>query len=93
MPLERSNAEWLDELVSESHDQALDDLYRILLNGLQYSIGSRGDVSPELLHDFTQDALIKILDKLDTFRGESRFTTWAQKIAIHVALSELRRLR
>jgi RNA polymerase sigma-70 factor (ECF subfamily) len=30
---------------------------------------------------------------VDTFRGESRFTTWAQKIAIHVAFTELRRRR
>jgi RNA polymerase sigma-70 factor (ECF subfamily) len=28
----------------------------------------------------------------ETLRGESRFTTWAQKIAVRVAFSELRRL-
>jgi RNA polymerase sigma-70 factor (ECF subfamily) len=37
--------------------------------------------------------LLKILDNLDSFRGESRFTTWAQKIAVHEAFSELRRKR
>jgi len=36
---------------------------------------------------------VKILDHLDTFRGESRFTTWAQKIAVHEAFTELRRKR
>jgi RNA polymerase sigma-70 factor (ECF subfamily) len=46
-----------------------------------------------LVEDFVQDALVRILDKLDTFRGESRFTTWAQKIAVRVAFSELRRQR
>jgi RNA polymerase sigma-70 factor (ECF subfamily) len=46
-----------------------------------------------LLEDFVQDALLKILDNLDTFRGESRFTTWAQKIAVRVALTEFRRRR
>jgi RNA polymerase sigma-70 factor, ECF subfamily len=30
---------------------------------------------------------------LSSFRGESRFTTWANKIAMNVALTELRRRR
>jgi RNA polymerase sigma-70 factor, ECF subfamily len=30
---------------------------------------------------------------VDSFRGESRFTTWAQKIAMNVALTELKRRR
>ena len=38
-------------------------------------------------------SLEQILKSLETFRGESRFTTWAQKIAIHVAYTELRRRR
>jgi RNA polymerase sigma-70 factor (ECF subfamily) len=43
--------------------------------------------------DFAQEALIKITANLDSFRGESRFTTWAQKIAVNVALTELKRRR
>lgn len=42
---------------------------------------------------FAQEALVKILDKVDTFRGESKFSTWAQKIAVRTALTELRRKR
>jgi RNA polymerase sigma-70 factor (ECF subfamily) len=45
------------------------------------------------VEDFVQDALLKILGALDSFRGESRFTTWAQKIAVNVAFTELRRSR
>jgi RNA polymerase sigma-70 factor, ECF subfamily len=45
------------------------------------------------VEDFAQEALIKIMANLDSFRGESRFTTWAQKIAVRVAFTELRRLR
>ena len=33
----------------------------------------------------------KILDKLDTFEGRSRFTTWAMTIATRTAISELRK--
>jgi RNA polymerase sigma-70 factor (ECF subfamily) len=47
----------------------------------------------EDLEDFVQDALLRILDNLGSFRGESRFLTWAQKIAVRVAYSELRRTR
>ena len=34
---------------------------------------------------------MKILSNLDSYRRESRFTTWAQKIALHLAFTELRR--
>ncbi|MDH4136346.1 MAG: hypothetical protein OEW09_06480, partial [Anaerolineae bacterium] len=44
-----------------------------------------------LFHHFAVQ--VKILDGLDSFRGESRFTTWAQKIAVRVAFTELRRHR
>jgi RNA polymerase sigma-70 factor (ECF subfamily) len=37
------------------------------------------------------DALMPILRKLDTFRGESRFTTWAAKFAILEAATKARR--
>jgi RNA polymerase sigma-70 factor (ECF subfamily) len=50
-------------------------------------------VSGADIEDFAQDALVKILASLDGFRGESRFTTWARKIAVRVAFTELRRRR
>lgn len=40
-----------------------------------------------------QEALLRILERLDTFEGWSRFTTWANKIALRIALTELRRQR
>ena len=47
----------------------------------------------EAAEDFAQEAMIKIMANLDTFRGESQFTTWAQKIAVRTASTELRRKR
>jgi RNA polymerase sigma-70 factor (ECF subfamily) len=90
----RTNEDWLQALRPVPSPEALEELRAILLRGLRAALAGRldGDVDA-LSEDFVQDALIKILDSLDTFRGESRFTTWAQKIAIHVALSELRRRR
>ena len=87
---ERTNQEWLDALRGPAQDEALGDLRALLLRGLRHALA---DVAPQHLEDFCQEALLKILHGLDSFRGESRFTTWAHKIAIRVAYSELRRRR
>ena len=90
---ERTNQEWLAELRSPQRDEALDDLRQILVRGLRYALAKRYDVPEADLEDFAQEALLKILAGLDSFRGDSRFTTWAHKIAINVAFTELRRRR
>lgn len=77
----RTNQEWLTELRSSEQSQALEDLRVIVIRGLRYGIANRYDVPEADIEDFAQDALLKILKNLDTFRGESRFTTWANKIA------------
>lgn len=46
-----------------------------------------------LAEDTAQETLLRVLAHLDSFEGRSRFTTWAQKIAVRVALTELRRRR
>jgi RNA polymerase sigma-70 factor (ECF subfamily) len=92
---ERTNQEWLDALCEPGprRDAALADLRRLLVRGLGYALASRTNVRDADLQDFAQEASLRILDNLDTFRGESRFLTWAQKIAVNVAFSELRRRR
>ena len=40
-----------------------------------------------------QDTLLRVLDNLDSFEGRSKFTTWVHKIAVRLALTELRRKR
>jgi RNA polymerase sigma-70 factor (ECF subfamily) len=90
----RSNSEWLTDLRGPEQEQAISDLRVILVRGLTYALSSRIDNDLDAqVEDFVQDALLRILDKLDTFRGESQFTTWAQKIAVRVAFTELRRQR
>jgi len=97
---EYTNQEWLEYLRSEETDpenfnQALADLRDYLQRGLRYALASRVDANrlDALIEDSSQDALLRILDKMDTFRGESRFTTWAVKVAVRLALTELRRKR
>jgi RNA polymerase sigma-70 factor (ECF subfamily) len=91
--IERTNQEWLAALRGPGRDKALADLRSLLVRGLGYALAGYPNVDDSALEDFVQDALLKILAGLDSFRGESRFTTWAQKIAVRVALTELRRHR
>ncbi len=92
--IQRTNSEWLDSLRDPIEDEALVDLRNIILRGLRASLSNRINTDLDsLTEDFAQDALLKILKSLESFRGESKFTTWAQKIAINVAFTELRRRR
>ncbi len=90
---ERTNEEWTDALGGLPDSEVLADLRETLLRGLRYALKQRYHVTESDLEDFVQDALVRVLDNLGTFRGESKFTTWAQKIAVRVAFSELRRKR
>ena len=83
---ERTNQGWLAELRGPGRDQALADLRTRLVHGLRYAMVDRPSVTDADMQDFAQDALMKILAGLDSFRGESQ-------IAVRVALSELRRRR
>ncbi len=95
----RTNEQWLADLQAEgpARDAALEDLRAVITKGLPYAL-SRW-VSPSepqfdfLVEEVTQETLLRILDRLRTFEGRSQFTTWAHKIAIRIALSELRRKR
>ena len=97
--IDRSNEEWLAELKSDGPDKeaALADLRAVIHNGLPYALSNY--LSPDnpqfksLADEVTQDTLLRVLDHLDTFEGRSRFTTWVQKIAVRIALTELRRRR
>src|SRR5829696_416297 len=90
---ERTNEQWLTELRGPNPNEALADLYDLLVRGLRAALGGRAGGVDANIEDFAQEALIKIMSNLDSFRGESRFTTWAKKIAMNVALTELKRRR
>ncbi len=87
-----TDAEWLAALRSAGPDRAIAALRTLLTQGLRHAL-RKYDVTEADVEDFAQEALLRILDALDNFRGESRFTTWAQKIAVRTALTELRRHR
>jgi len=105
--MDRDNATWLSQLSSDGSDQqsALTDLREVLLRGLRRALSNRRappgtarrvvgwSADEAFIEDAVQDALVRILDRLGQFEGRSRFLTWATSIAIHVAMSELRRRR
>ncbi|MBY0508116.1 MAG: sigma-70 family RNA polymerase sigma factor [Bryobacteraceae bacterium] len=85
----RSNEEWVSDLSGDGdrREAALGDLRRLLMNGLRRSVGGSA------LEDYVQAALIRITGGLGSFRGDSRFETWALSIGVRVAVSEMRRAR
>jgi RNA polymerase sigma-70 factor (ECF subfamily) len=93
---------WLDRLRGggPERDQALVDLHALLLGAARFEVNRRRTSMPHLrggdhddiAHQSADDALVAILGKLDSFRGESRFTTWAYKFALLEAGVRLRRL-
>ncbi|UCD40663.1 MAG: RNA polymerase sigma factor [Chloroflexota bacterium] len=97
--VDRSNEQWLADLKSDgpAKENALADLRATILKGLPYALSNY--LSPDnpqfnsLTEEVAQDTLLRVMDHLDTFEGRSRFTTWVQKIAVRIALTELRRRR
>jgi RNA polymerase sigma factor (sigma-70 family) len=95
----RSNETWLSDLRAEGEprETALSDLREVVAHGLPYAL-SRW-LSPDdplftpLVEEVTQETLLRVLDQLDTFEGRSMFTTWVHKIAVRIALTDLRRKR
>jgi len=82
---------WVDRLRDPTQQpEALEQLRALLLRGLRRAFASKaGDDA--FLEDIAQDALVRILDRLDQFEGRSQFTTWAMAVAVRLATSQLRR--
>jgi len=95
----RTNEAWLADLRTSgpAREEALEDLRAVIQKGLPYAL-SRW-LSPDLpqfnslVEEVTQETLLRVLDQLETFEGRSQFTTWVHKIAVRIALTELRRKR
>ncbi len=95
----RTNEAWLNDLRSTGtpYEDALNDLRAIIQKGLPYALtrwlSSDDPLFQPLVDEVTQETLLRVLDQLGTFEGRSLFTTWVHKIAIRIALTELRRKR
>jgi RNA polymerase sigma-70 factor (ECF subfamily) len=80
-------------------ENALAELHGLLLRAARFEVQRRRAAMPflrggdydDLAQQSASDALVAILDKLDSYRGESRFTTWAYKFALLEAAVKVRR--
>ena len=94
-----------DEWITALHgppavrDEALAELHALLLRAARFELGRRrsmlSDVPRAEIDDLADqaadDAMVALLGKLDSFRGASRFTTWAYKFALLEAGVKARR--
>src|SRR5690349_24651252 len=93
---------WLERLGPDSHDRdlALADLRDLLLRAARFEVRRRcaampqirGSDQEDLAQQSAADAMVAILAKLDDFRGDSKFTTWAYKFALYEAAARIRKL-
>ena len=89
--LDSDPAEWLRALngTEAERNAALVQLHELLLRIARSEVRRRSEhlriAGPELhdlAHQAAADALVAIIAKIDQFRGESRFTTWAYKFVM-----------
>ena len=59
--------------------------------GLIHAVCRRVLANPDDALDASQDALLAIARRIDTFDGRSKFTTWCYRVATNAALDEARR--
>jgi RNA polymerase sigma-70 factor, ECF subfamily len=99
--LDQESLDWLRDLRGHGseREEAVARLHELLLRAARFEVARRGATHPYLrgsdLDDLAQqaadDALVSVLGKLDTFRGASRFTTWAYKFALLEAAVKVRK--
>ena len=89
---------WLERLraTGPEHERALAELHELLLGAARFALSRRGaqlgrEGTDDLAVQAADDALLAVLARLDDYRGESRFTTWAWKFAFYEALVAVRR--
>lgn len=89
---------WVTGLRGPERGEAERRLHDLLLRAARTEIARRKGQHPhlrggdldDLAHQAADDALVAILAKLGTYRGQSRFTTWAYKFALLEAGVKLR---
>ena len=97
---DRESVEWLRDLRADGRgrDEAVGRLHALLLRGARYTIARHRALLPQFMEaeleqialECADDATVAVLARLDDFRGESRFTTWAYKFAFLDATAKLR---
>ena len=99
-PVDEESRRWVHSLASTGpgRTKAVERLHALLLRAARFEVARRerlvgGDArsTEDLALQAADDALVAVLSKLETYRGESRFTTWAYKFALLEAAVKVRR--
>ena len=99
--LDADTLEWLRSLRAQGaeRDDAVARLHALLLRAARFEVRRRQAAMPylrgsdldDIANHAADDALVSVLARLDSFRGASRFTTWAYKFALLEAAVKLRK--
>ena len=74
-----------------ARESAIAELRVLLMKALHTGLSGRAGADHAFMEDVAQVSLLKILAKLHTFEGRSKFSSWSIAIALRVAFNELRR--
>ena len=58
-----------------------------------YAVCLRMTGNPAEAEDLSQEVFVQVFRKLDTFRGESSFTTWLHRLTVNQVLMHFRKTR
>jgi len=70
--------------------RAFETLYRRHSGRVHGAVWRLSGMNEARAEELTQEAFVRAWQKLDTFRFESAFTTWLHRLAVNVALMDLR---
>lgn len=80
----------VEPAVNNSAPVDLDELYRLHYRRV-YGLCLRMTSNPSDAEDLAHDVFIQLFRKLDSFRGESAFTTWLYRITVNQVLMHFRK--
>jgi RNA polymerase sigma-70 factor (ECF subfamily) len=87
-PAERSTAEII-RLAQEGDASAFEQIYKAHSRRV-YGLCFRMTGNSSLAEDLTQDVFLQVFRKIQTFRGESAFSTWLYRLAVNIVLMRRR---
>jgi len=80
----------LVERASRGDRAAFEALYRRHRNRIYAVLWRLSGGDAALAEDLLQEAFVRAWQKLDSFRGESRFATWLHRLSVNVGLTDRR---
>src|SRR5262249_50420744 len=99
--LDPDSRAWLDGLSvkGDLRERKLAELHGVMQRAARHELGRRrhwaggpGSKDHEdLVEEIAGDALVLVVNKLGTYRGESRFTTWAYTFVMNLTSAKLAR--